>query len=95
MSADGQQMVLDVRGWGTHQYEVIDGVKVYNEQRGTVIMDFIGDWIADAMNEKWFGENLRGTIDEARADMGKTDSPEAHEAGKLREYADILFNRQK
>jgi len=59
-----------VRGFGAYQYEIVDGVKTYNGERGAKIMDFVGDWIADAMNFAW-DHNDSGRWKRIAAEIGE------------------------
>lgn len=59
--------VADVRGWGRHQYETINGVRSVNDERGAKIMDAIGDYIAAAMNAKYERERPKTRDDDFEA----------------------------
>lgn len=50
-SKDGQQMVLDMRGWGHIQNMFRDGQK-YDLDAAAEYQDRIGEFIAEAINEK-------------------------------------------
>lgn len=50
-------LILDIRGWGRLQYEIVGGQRVVNERRGIEIQDQIGTFVVASMNEKFNREN--------------------------------------
>lgn len=54
----GSQMLAEMRGWGAIQNMFKDKKGVINEDLAGKFQDEIGDWIADAINEKLKREQL-------------------------------------
>jgi len=48
----GDQLLLDVRGWGNIQYLFQDENKNIDFRKAENFQDFIGEWIAESINQK-------------------------------------------